>query len=231
MAPELSGWDACGKISRMHSDTHWTPFVKQLVTVALLVAVVFLLSRVSVIIAPLIIALFLAYLVSVPIPWAQRNTGWSRTAVVAVVQVLAVLVLFALPAAIAPRLVNAVGAFSVTFTKVVNELLSVTPKPIEITPDLVINLGPFYQPINQWLQSVVGPELGNISNMQTLVTPFASGLTTVLRARSTGSSGSSSSSLSRFTRRATDRASAGSSLNAFPIPGGLSWGGSGVSFP
>jgi len=44
----------------MSSDTRWTPFVKQLVVVAILVAVVFLLSRVKVIIAPLIIACFLA---------------------------------------------------------------------------------------------------------------------------------------------------------------------------
>jgi predicted PurR-regulated permease PerM len=64
----------------MNSDTRWTPFVKQLVVVALLIATVFLLFRVSVIVTPLIIALFLAYLVSVPIPWVQRNTGWPRGA-------------------------------------------------------------------------------------------------------------------------------------------------------
>ena len=170
----------------MNSDTRWTPFVKQLVTVALLIAVVFLLFRINVIIAPLIIAFFLAYLVSIPVPWLQRGTGWSRTGAVFFVELLAVLVVSLLPVTIVPWFVNAVNVFSATFAKVIRELLNVTPTPIEITPDLVINLGPFYQPINQWLNSVVGPELGNLSNMSSLFTPFASGLTTVLRGAVSG---------------------------------------------
>jgi len=170
----------------MSSDTRWTPFVKQLVVVAILVAVVFLLSRVKVIIAPLIIACFLAYLVSVPVPWLQRNTGWSRTAAVGVVELLVVAVFASLPVTIVPWFINAVNAFGANFAKVVNELLNVTPAPIEITPDLIINLGPFYQPINQWLRSVLGPELGTISDMSSLFAPFASGLTTVLKGALSG---------------------------------------------
>jgi HAD superfamily hydrolase (TIGR01549 family) len=176
----------------MNTGTRWNPFTKQLVVVALLVGAVFLLFRVSEIIPPLIIALFLAYLISIPIPSLQRRTGWSRGAVAVLMELLLVLVVFTLPALIAPWLVNAVTAFGATFAKVVNELLSVTPKPIEITPKLVLNLGPFYQPINQWLQGVVGPEIGNLQNLQNLqglqglLTPFASGVTTVLKGAFSG---------------------------------------------
>ncbi len=173
----------------MNRGTQWNPFTKQLVVVALLVGAVFLLFRVSEIVPPLIIALFMAYLIAIPIPWLQRTTGWSRTATTAIMELVVVLVVLTLPALITPWLVNAVTGFGATLAKVVNELLSVTPKPIEITPKLVINLGPFYQPINQWLQGMVGPELGNLQNLQGLqglLTPFASGVTTVLKGAVSG---------------------------------------------
>lgn len=176
----------------MNTGKPWNPFTKQLVVVVLLVGAVFVLFRVSEIIPPLIIALFLAYLVASAIPWLQRTGGWSRGAAAIVMELVVVLLVFTLPALIAPWLVNAVTGFGATFAKVVNELLSVTPKPIEITPDLVINLGPFYQPINQWLRGVVGPELGNLQNLQNLpglrelLTPFASGVTTVLKGALSG---------------------------------------------
>lgn len=176
----------------MNSGTRWNPFTKQLVVVALLVGAVFLLFRVSEIIPPLIIALFLAYLVAGAIPGLQRQTGWSRGGAAIVMEIFIVLVVLTLPALITPWLINAVTGFAATITKVFNELLSATPKPIEITPKLVINLGPFYQPINQWLRGVVGPEIGNLENLfnlqdlQRLLTPFASGVTTVLRSALSG---------------------------------------------
>ncbi len=176
----------------MNTGTRWNPFTKQLVVVALLVGAVFVLFRVSEIIPPLIIALFLSYLIATVIPWLQRNTGWSRGAAAIIIELFVVLLVFTLPALIMPWLINAVTGFATTFGKVVNELLSVTPKPIEITPKLIINLGPFYQPINQWLRGVVGPEIGNLQNLlnlqdlQGFLTPFASGVTTVLKGAVSG---------------------------------------------
>lgn len=174
----------------MNTGTEWNPFSKQLAVVVLLLGAVFLLFRVSVIIPPLIIALFLAYLIASAIPGLQRQMGWSRGAAALVMELLIVLAVLTLPALITPWLINAVTGFGDTFAKVINELLSATPRPIEITPDLVINLGPFYQPINQWLRGVVGPELGNLENplqgLQGLLTPFASGVTTVLRGALSG---------------------------------------------
>ena len=176
----------------MNTGTRWSPFTKQLVVVTLLVGAVFLVLRISDIIPPLIIALFFAYFISLGIPWVQRNTGWSRGVAAILTELFVLLLVFTVPALITPWLVNAVNGFIGTLSKVVNELLSVTPKPIEITPNLVINLGPFYQPINQWLRGVVGPEIGNLENLQGLqgleglLTPFASGVTTVLKGAISG---------------------------------------------
>jgi predicted PurR-regulated permease PerM/phosphoglycolate phosphatase-like HAD superfamily hydrolase len=176
----------------MSQGPRWTPFTKQLVVVALLVGAAFLLLRVSVVIPPLIIALFFAYFISVGIPWVQRNTGWSRGASAALTEIFILLLVLTLPALIAPWLVNAVNGFITTLSKVINELLSATPKPIEVTSNLVINLGPFYQPINAWLRGIVGPELGNLQNLeglqglQGLLPQFTSGVTTVLKGAISG---------------------------------------------
>jgi predicted PurR-regulated permease PerM/phosphoglycolate phosphatase-like HAD superfamily hydrolase len=173
----------------MSRGTQWTPFTKQLVVVALLIGAAFLLFRVSSVIPPLIIALVFAYFISVGIPLVQRNTGWSRGAAAGVTEFFILLLVLIVPAAITPWLVNAVTGFGNTLAKVINELLSATPKPIEITPNLVINLGPFYQPINAWLRSVVGPELGTLENLgglPGLLPNMATGVTTVLRGAVSG---------------------------------------------
>jgi HAD superfamily hydrolase (TIGR01549 family) len=173
----------------MDPRTQWTPFTKQLVVVALLVGAAFLLFRISGIIPPLIIALLFAYFISVGIPWVQRNTGWSRGAAAGLTEFFILILVLIVPAAITPWLVNAITAFGSTLAKVINELLSATPQPIEITPNLVINLGPFYQPINAWLRGVIGPELGNLENLgglQGLLPNITTGVTTVLRGAVSG---------------------------------------------
>ena len=176
----------------MNPGTRWSPFTKQLVVVALLIGAAFLVLRIGVVIPPLIIALFFAYFISLGIPWVQRNTGWSRGVAAILTELFILLILFTVPALITPWLVNAVNGFISTLSKVINELLSATPKPIEVTPSLIINLGPFYQPINAWLRGVVGPELGNLENLQGLqglqglLPQFTSGVTTVLKGAISG---------------------------------------------
>ena len=173
----------------MNRGTQWTPFTKQLVVVALLIGAAFLLFRVSSVIAPLIIALLFAYFISVGIPWVQRNSGWSRGVAAGLTEIFILIVVLIVPAAITPWLVNAVTGFGATLAKVINELLIATPKPIEITPNLIINLGPFYQPINAWLRGVVGPELGTLENLgglQGLLPNITTGVTTVLRGAVSG---------------------------------------------
>ena len=68
-----------------------------------------------------------------------------------------ILLLLTIPALITPWAVNAFGAFGNTLVKVGQELLQVEPKPLVITSSLTLDLGLFYQPINQGLLSLLGP--------------------------------------------------------------------------
>ena len=59
-------------------SNRWSPFVKQLIVVIVLLGTVWLLAQVQVIIAPIIIALLLAYIVSLPVGRILHRTGWRR---------------------------------------------------------------------------------------------------------------------------------------------------------
>lgn len=164
----------------------WSPFVKQLVVIGVLIGVVWLMTRVRVIIAPVIIALLLAYLVSQPVSWILHRTGWSRAPVVLLAEIVVLLLLLTIPALITPWAVNAFGAFGNTLVKVVQELLEVEPKPLAVTPTLTIDLGPFYEPINQALATLLEPNLTSLQNLQGLVGSLAGGAATVVRGAVSG---------------------------------------------
>jgi HAD superfamily hydrolase (TIGR01549 family) len=167
-------------------SNRWSPFVKQLIVVILLFGTVWLLAQVHVIIAPIIIALLLAYIVSLPVGWILHRTGWRRAPVVLITQIVVVLLLLTIPALITPWAVNAFGAFGNTLVKVGQELLQVEPKPISITSSLTIDLGPFYQPINQWLLSLLGPDATTLQSLRGLLGPLAGGAAVVVRSAVSG---------------------------------------------
>ncbi len=162
-------------------DTRWNPFLKQLVVIGTLIGAVWLLARTRVILTPLILAFFLAYLVSLMAGGVLRRTGWPRTPVVIVSEIVVVLLLLTLPAVVMPSLVNTLTGFINNLVSVIQELLEVTPKPIVLTPSWTIDLGLYYEPINQWLRSILAPDLSAIQSLQNWLRPVATGAAGVLR--------------------------------------------------
>ena len=167
-------------------SNRWSPSVKLLIVVILLLGTVWLLAQVHVIIAPIIIALLLAYLVSLPVGWILHRTGWRRGPVVLMTQAVVILLLLTIPALITPWAVNAFGAFGNTLVKVGQELLQVEPKPLVITSSLTLDLGPFYQPINQGLLSLLGPNATTLQSLQGLLAPLAGGAAVIVRGAISG---------------------------------------------
>lgn len=161
-------------------DTRWNPFVKQLIVIVALIGAVWLFARTSVVLTPLILAFFLAYLVSLLAGWLLRRTGWPRTLVVIVSEIVVVLLLLTVPAVIMPSLVNTLIGFINNLVSITQEFLKVTPKPIVLTPSLTIDLGSYYEPINQWLRSLLAPDLSAIQNLQNWLRPVATGAAGVL---------------------------------------------------
>ncbi len=168
------------------TTSRWNFFFKQLIVIGTLVGIIWVLSRLRGITVPVVLALLLAYLVSLPVNRILHQTGWPRGLVTLVTELLVVLLLLTTPAAIMPRLVNVSVTFTNTLVKVIQELLQVEPKPITIIPSWTIDLGQFYQPINQWLNSLIGPDLTTIKNLQSLLVPFAGSAAVVVKGAVSG---------------------------------------------
>ena len=163
-------------------SARWSPFIKQVVIIGMIVALIWLLLSIRVLLGPLVLALLLAYLVSFPVRWVLRHTGWPRTPVVAVTYLLVLVFFITAPVVLIPRLVSLLSAFGATIVNVVRELSAATPpKPISLTPSLTLDPGIFYAPINQWLRSVLEPDISGSLNPSAFLFPFASGAAIVVR--------------------------------------------------
>ena len=164
----------------------WSPFVKQLVVIGLLVGSVWLLvagardHRAGDRRAAAGLPGFAACRLD---PAPHRLVARP---VVFFTQLVVVLLVLTIPAVITPWAVNAFSAFGNTLVKVSQELLQVEPKPLNITSTLTLDLGPFYQPINQWLRGLLGPDLLTLQGLQGLLGPLAGSAATVVRGAVSG---------------------------------------------
>lgn len=165
------------------TGSRWNIFSKQLIVISTLIGLIWVLFRLRDIMTPVVLALLLGYLVSLPVKWVLRHTGWPRGPVTFVTELIVVLLVLTAPAVIMPKLVNVLVAFTNTLVKVIQELLQVEPKPITISPAWTIDLGRFYQPINQWLNGLIGPDLTTIQN---LLAPVAGSAAVVVKGAVSG---------------------------------------------
>jgi HAD superfamily hydrolase (TIGR01509 family) len=168
------------------SSPRWSPFIKQLVLIAILAVGVWLLVQARTVLPALILALLLGYIVAQPVPRFVRGTGWPRGVAVAISELLVLLVIMIFGAVILPWLVSALSTFVATLVNLVQELLGVTPKPVTLVPGVTIDLGPFYRPLNQWLSGVVATDLSEAQTLQAFLGTFANSAAVVLRRAASG---------------------------------------------
>ncbi len=161
-------------------NTRWSPFVKQLLTVSILIIGVWLTIRVRVLWTPLLLVFLLAFLSSYPVNAIIRRTGWPRTLVVVIVFVLLIVLIGIATANIVPKLIGMSNGLYHTLLRGVDELARVTPAPIELTPTLSLNLSTFYAPIRESLQGILEPDPVTLQKVQDLLFPFASGAAAVV---------------------------------------------------
>ena len=78
-------------------SARWSPFIKQVAIIGLLISSIFLLVRGRMLLTPVVMSLLLAYLLSFPVRWIVHRTGWPRTAVVVVTFLLTIVVAIVAP--------------------------------------------------------------------------------------------------------------------------------------
>ncbi len=137
----------------------WSNLTKTLVAVTLAVSAIILLITFRVLIGPTVVAFLLAFILSYPVNWIQRSTGWARGLAVTAVYVVLLTLVVVIPIAVIPRLADLLAAFQGTLEELIDNLQNVSRGPF-------LQLGPYRLSFNTMLQ-----ETGNIlSNVLLLAT-------------------------------------------------------------
>lgn len=113
-------------------SVRWSAFTKGIVIVGLLLISVWLMGSFSALLAPLITALLVAYLLNLPVNILIRRTGMSRTVATLLVFLVTGLVLAALIALISPRIVDQVRVLQIDLRAVQDALERFAAEPVEI---------------------------------------------------------------------------------------------------
>ena len=161
-------------------STRWSPFTKQLFIICCLAASVWLVFRLRILWTPLLLVFILSFLAAYPVNGILRRTGWPRKLVVVIVYLLLLILIGVAAAGIIPRVVILGTGLAGTFTRVLQELARATPEPIELAPNLVLDLGELYRPIRESLTGILHVDPAILQRLQDAFFPFASGAATVV---------------------------------------------------
>jgi HAD superfamily hydrolase (TIGR01509 family) len=136
---------------------HWSPLTKQIVVISGLVGLVWLFSRFSQILGPLVVAILLAYFLNIPIHWLVRRTGWPRIGVIVGVYVVFLLLLILAPALLTPRIVALVRSLAGLIAQLAQELGQRSLQPVQVMPGVQIEFARLYEQLSGAIQALLSP--------------------------------------------------------------------------
>ncbi|HEY63004.1 MAG TPA: AI-2E family transporter [Caldilineae bacterium] len=151
----------------------WSPLTKQIVVISGFVGTIWLISRFSQILGPLMVAIIVAYFLNIPVRWLVRRTGWPRTAVVIGVYIAFLVLLILAPALLTPRLVRLARELANTLADLTQEIGQRFQQPFVLVPGVQIELSSLYDQLSGALQALLSPFATGALN---LVFGVASGL-------------------------------------------------------
>jgi predicted PurR-regulated permease PerM/phosphoglycolate phosphatase-like HAD superfamily hydrolase len=132
----------------------WSNLTKIIVATTLAVLALILLITFRVLITPTIVAFLLAFILSYPVNWIQRSTGWARGLAVMLTYIGLLTVLILMPVLILPRAVDLVATLQSTLEGLVEDLRNVSTGPI-------LQVGPVNFSLDM-LSQQAGELLGNL---------------------------------------------------------------------
>ena len=132
----------------------WGNVTKIIVVVGLVLLGIGVLVAVRQMIAPTIVAFLLAFLLSYPVNWIQRSTGWARGISILLVYIVLAGLAALVPILIIPRSSELIGALQESIQLLVDNLQNAIPTPL-------LALGPLQVSI-QGLVHQAGEAVGNI---------------------------------------------------------------------
>ncbi len=137
------------------NSRRWSNVTKIIVAATLVVLVIVLLVTFQAMISPTIVAFLLAFILSHPVNWLQRHTGWARGACVAVLYIVLVAMLALMPALFIQSAMGLFVSLQRTLEDLVASLRSAQGAPLftfgnyQLSPDILL------QRISDLLQNIL----------------------------------------------------------------------------
>ena len=131
----------------------WGNVTKIVVIATLAIIAIVLLVTFREMIAPTIVAFLLAFLLSYPVNWIQRTTGWARGAAILIVYIVLIALAALLPILIVPRSAELVGTLQESIDVLIINLQGIARSP-------QLNLGPLQGTLDQMVEQA-GAALSN----------------------------------------------------------------------
>lgn len=133
----------------------WNNLTKILVASALAVSAILLLITFRVLIGPTVVAFLLAFILSYPVNWIQRSTGWARSLAVTAVYVVLLAVVVLTPIIVVPRLADLLTALQVILQELIDDLQNVTDGPFLLLGRYRLSLDTMLQETGQVLSNLL----------------------------------------------------------------------------
>ncbi|CAN5642937.1 hypothetical protein BH10CHL1_BH10CHL1_16660 [soil metagenome] len=137
------------------NSRRWSNVTKIIVTATLVVFVIILLVTFRAMISPTIVAFLLAFILSHPVNWLQRHTGWARGLSVAVLYIVITAVLALMPALFIQRAMGLFASLQHTLEDLVVSLRSAQGGPLLTFGNYHLSADNLLQRISDLLQNIL----------------------------------------------------------------------------
>jgi predicted PurR-regulated permease PerM/phosphoglycolate phosphatase-like HAD superfamily hydrolase len=139
----------------------WSNLTKIIVSATLAILALILLITFRVLITPTIVAFLLAFILSYPVNWIQRSTGWTRSVAVTLIYVGLLTVLILMPVFFIPRLSDLVLSLQSTLEELVEGLRNVSTGPLLRLGAVNFSLDMLFQQAGEVLGNLLVLATGN----------------------------------------------------------------------
>ena len=126
------------------SSRRWSNLTKIIVAGTLFVLAIILAITFRALIGPTVVAFLLAFILSYPVAWVQRSTGWARSIAISLIYVILLLLAILMPVLVIPRIAAQVSSLRATVEGFIATLQGISTEPLvvlgvyEFSPDMLL---------------------------------------------------------------------------------------------
>jgi predicted PurR-regulated permease PerM len=140
----------------LSSTPRWTPATKRVVLITCLILIGLAIWRFSIVLAPLVVAVIIAYLLNPIVNWLTRSTPLKRGMAAVIVYIVFLLVLALIPSLGGPILVRQITALDVDVQDIAHQINEAMDYEFTVA-NVTVNLSLLIEPVTGSLDQIFSP--------------------------------------------------------------------------